>query len=242
MLSEKPWRLDGVMAVFLGLFASITLGMLLIQFTGLARGGSPSGAPPFAAFVVGIMSFHGTAAVLIFVLLRRHGLSAIRSFGFNTPGLKRALLLALGALVVVLPVALGLNWVYATVMEWFKVKPVAQQAVQMLQEQRSALGLGQIIFFGAATILVVPVVEEMLFRGMLYPVIKQAGFPRLAWWGSSLFFAATHVNAMTFIPLTVLALVLIWLYEQTDNLLAPIVTHSLFNAFNFCWLIIGIDP
>jgi membrane protease YdiL (CAAX protease family) len=242
MLSEKPWRLDWVMAVFLGLFASIALGMLLIQLTGLARGVSPSGVPPFAVFVVGITSFHGAAAVLIFVLLRLQGISAIRSFGFNTPGLKRALLLALGALVVVLPVALGLNWVYATVMEWFQVKPVAQQAVQMLQEQRATLGLGPIIFFGAATILVVPAVEEMLFRGMLYPVIKQEGFPRLAWWGSSLFFAATHMNAMTFIPLTGLALVLVWLYEQTDNLLAPIVTHSLFNAFNFCWLIIGIGP
>lgn len=230
------------MALFLGLFASIAFGMLLIQFTGLARGASPSGAPPFAAFIVGIISFHGTAAALIFLLLRRHGISATRSFGFNTPGLKRALLLALGALIVVLPVALGLNWIYATVMEWFKVKPVAQQAVQMLQEQRSALGLGQIMLLGAATILVAPTVEEMLFRGLLYPVIKQEGFPRLAWWGSSLFFALTHANVMTFIPLTVLALVLIWLYEQTDNLLAPIVTHSLFNAFNFFWLILGIDP
>jgi membrane protease YdiL (CAAX protease family) len=241
MLSEKPWRTDWVMAVFLGLFTSIACGMLLIQFTGLARDVSPSGAPPFAAFVVGIASFHGTAAMLIFLLLHLHGISAIRSFGFDTPGCKRALLLALGALVVVLPVALGLNWIYATVMEWFMIKPEVQQAVQMLQEQRSVLGLGQKVFFGTATILIVPVVEEMLFRGMLYPVIKQEGFPRLAWWGSSLFFAATHTNAMTFIPLTVLALVLIWLYEQTDNLLAPIVTHSLFNAVNFFWLMAGID-
>ncbi len=30
-----------------------------------------------------------------------------------------------------------------------------------------------------------------------------------------------------------LALVLTWLYEKTDNLLAPIAAHSLFNALNF---------
>ena len=230
------------MALFLGLFASIAFGMLFIQFTGLAKGASPSGAPPFAAFIVGVITFHGSAAALIFLLLHLHGISATRSFGFNTPGLRRALLLAVGAFMVVLPAALGLNWIYASVMEWFNVKPVAQHAVQMLQEQRSALSLGQKVLFGAATILVAPAVEEMLFRGLLYPVIKQEGFPRFAWWGSSLFFALTHANVMTFVPLTVLALVLIWLYEQTDNLLAPILTHSLFNAFNFFWLILGIDP
>ena len=33
-------------------------------------------------------------------------------------------------------------------------------------------------------------------------------------------------------PLFVLALALTWLYEKTDNLLAPIAAHSLFNAAN----------
>jgi membrane protease YdiL (CAAX protease family) len=44
---------------------------------------------------------------------------------------------------------------------------------------------------------------------------------------------------MTFVPLTVLAFTLIWLYERTDNLLAPILTHSLFNTTNFVWLLLG---
>jgi len=33
-------------------------------------------------------------------------------------------------------------------------------------------------------------------------------------------------------PLFVLALVLTWLYEKTDCLLAPIAAHSLFNTVN----------
>ena len=40
------------------------------------------------------------------------------------------------------------------------------------------------------------------------------------------------MNAPTFVPLFVLALALTWLYEKTDNLLAPITAHSLFNAAN----------
>jgi membrane protease YdiL (CAAX protease family) len=37
------------------------------------------------------------------------------------------------------------------------------------------------------------------------------------------------MDAATLVPLFMLALALTWLYERTDNLLAPITMHSLFN-------------
>jgi membrane protease YdiL (CAAX protease family) len=66
----------------------------------------------------------------------------------------------------------------------------------------------------------------------LYPFVKQLGWRRLAWFGVSFAFALIHDAAATFVPLFVLALALTWLYEKTDNLLAPIAAHSLFNAAN----------
>jgi membrane protease YdiL (CAAX protease family) len=77
----------------------------------------------------------------------------------------------------------------------------------------------------------------MLFRGILYPAVKQFGYPRLALWSTSLLFAAIHMNAVTFVPLATLALILTALYEWTDNLLAPIAAHVLFNALNFAMLL-----
>ena len=82
-------------------------------------------------------------------------------------------------------------------------------------------------------IVIAPPAEEALFRGLIYPAVKRAGFPRLAWWGSAVLFAAVHWNLPSFLPLILLALVLTWLYEKTDNLLAPIAAHGLFNALNF---------
>jgi membrane protease YdiL (CAAX protease family) len=60
----------------------------------------------------------------------------------------------------------------------------------------------------------------------------------LALWGTSLLFAAVHTNVVTFVPLVVLALVLTALYERTDNLLAPVAAHVLFNALNFAELLV----
>jgi len=85
-------------------------------------------------------------------------------------------------------------------------------------------------------IVLAPVGEELLFRGLLYPWIKQAGFPRMALWGTAILFAAIHINLVLFVPLLVLALALTALYEWSDNLLAPIVAHSVFNALNLALL------
>jgi membrane protease YdiL (CAAX protease family) len=87
-------------------------------------------------------------------------------------------------------------------------------------------------------VLLAPVTEEALFRGILYPVIKQTGHPRLALWGTALAFAGIHMNVVTFVPLAVLALMLTALYEWTNNLLAPITAHVVFNALNFAMLLV----
>ena len=53
-------------------------------------------------------------------------------------------------------------------------------------------------------------------------------------------FAAIHHSAAIFVPLLVLGLVLAWLYEKTNNLLASITAHSMFNAINVV-LLLGDD-
>lgn len=119
-------------------------------------------------------------------------------------------------------------------MKAVSVQPEVQVVVQTLQQTQT---LQQRLFFAFVAILGAPVVEEILFRGILYPAFKQRGWPQLALWGTSLLFALTHANTATFLPLTFFAMVLVFLYERTGNLLAPILTHSLFNAANYCALI-----
>ena len=74
------------------------------------------------------------------------------------------------------------------------------------------------IYLGVFAVVLAPVAEEFIFRGLLYPFFKQLGYPRLALFGVSLAFAAIHFDAATFVPLFVLALALTWLYELTDSL------------------------
>jgi len=98
------------------------------------------------------------------------------------------------------------------------------------------------LYLGFFTVVVAPLGEELLFRGVLYPTLRNVTHPAVALWGTSLFFAAIHLNVMTFVPLTVLALVLTRLYQQTGNILAPFITHALFNFANFLFLMFGFNP
>jgi membrane protease YdiL (CAAX protease family) len=188
-----------------------------------------------AQLIIAALSFQGAALVLITRLLHEHETSWGEAFGF-TIGWRRALLIGVVAAALFLPLGLELQRLSALFLLHFSqlgIRPEPQQAVQTLQ---AATGVADRIVLGIITILLAPLAEESLFRGILYTWIKNAGFPQLALWGTSVFFALVHMNIVTFLPLFVLALLLVWLYERTGNLLASMATHGLFNGLNFAML------
>jgi len=205
------------------------LGLLIagsLQKAGIAAFQPPDG---FGAVLLGTLGFQGAAWLLILFFLRQHQVGWREAFGFRGPRLPYALLIAVLVVVVLLPVALGLQQVSAVVLTRLGWPPEEQLAVTLLANTKS---WWMRVYLGVFTVVLVPVAEEFIFRGMLYPFVKQLGWPRLAWVGVSFAFALIHDDAATFVPLFVLALMLTWLYEKTDNLLAPITAHSLFNAAN----------
>jgi membrane protease YdiL (CAAX protease family) len=202
----------------------------LLQKAGFAAFQPPDG---FGAVLLGTLGFQGATWLLMLFFFWQHQIDWREALGFRGPQLPRALLLAVLVVVVLLPVALGLQQVSAVVLAKLGWPPENQFAVTLLAGTKS---WGMRIYLGAFAVVLAPVAEEFIFRGMLYPFVKQLGWPRLAWFGVSFVFALIHDDAATFVPLFVLALALTWLYEKTDNLLAPIAAHSLFNATNLVLL------
>jgi membrane protease YdiL (CAAX protease family) len=229
MSLEKPWTVDGVLRLCAGLLASLSIGWITAGLLGL----SPDDR--FGAFVISRLSFHGAVVVFVHLLVREHGLTWNEAFGLNRPGAMMAMLLSMGLTLVVLPCAWFLGQLSARSMTWLHMEPSAQEAVTTMQ---SMVDIPQQLYMAGAAVLLVPVAEELLFRGVLYPWIKGLGWPRAAFWGTSILFGAVHMTLMTFVPLTFLGLCLTWLYERTGNLLAPIFAHSLFNLANLMLLVL----
>jgi uncharacterized protein len=85
-----------------------------------------------------------------------------------------------------------------------------------------------LIFVTAA--IAAPFFEETLFRGFLLPSLTRY----MPTWGaillSSFIFAIVHLSLSEVLPLMALAIVLGFVYTKTQNLLASILLHSLWNS------------
>lgn len=237
MLSEKPWQPEVVWRIVMANFATLFMGMAVATVLTRQLGGWSRGDLEMVHFIFVAASFQGATFFLAAWLCRSQNMSWNDAFGISYQPL-RALLLGSVVAIGTLVGAMVLGAISSAVMLELGMRPEAQQAVQMLQATESGWRRA---FYGLVAILVAPAAEEILFRGLVYPSIKQMGFPRLALWGTSLVFAATHANAMALVPLTFVALMFTLLYEKTNNLLAPILAHSIFNAVNFAILIFEKD-
>src|SRR5713101_1246008 len=235
MLSEKPWKPEAVVMLGAGILLSLAAGVLLGQLLGYFLPSRVMTDRTFYNFLISTLSFQGAVPFLLHRFLRYHQVGWREFFGLAAARPKRLLLAVIaGALMVA--IALSLNWVAQLLMTALHLKPVEQDTIRVLQV---SIGWGQRLCFGVTAILIAPMVEESLFRGILYPLIKQRGYPVLALLGTSLLFAAIHRNVMTFVPLTILGMVLALLYDLSDTLLAPIITHAIFNAVNFSIFILS---
>jgi membrane protease YdiL (CAAX protease family) len=233
MISEKPWKVESVIRLAMELFASIAFGVLLLQGLQQFWVKNPE-AQQKLMVLIGTVFFHGSALMLVQLFLQEHDTNWRTLMGWSAAAQKRVWLTGLAGWAVSLPVVWLLNQAALQLADLCHVPAKLQTAVEMLQKTDSPL---QLAYFGLIAVVIAPVIEEVLFRGILYPVIKQQGYPRLAVVGTSLLFAATHANLVAFLPLAALAAILVLVYERTDSLLAPIFTHSLFNLANFMYVI-----
>jgi membrane protease YdiL (CAAX protease family) len=235
MVSEKSWSIEAVARLSLGVIMTLCFGMVLAGVLEKMKLGLSQDQLEFVQTIILIVFFQGAVLVWTAIFLYRSNTSWRTAFGLRPPSRTRAVAFGLAVGVMVLPIVWLMQSVSEAVMEWLHLQPVAQAAVSELQS--SALSAPEKVLFGVFTIVLAPIAEETLFRGILYPTIKQAGHPRWALWGTSVFFGIMHFNMATFAPLVFWAVLLVYLYEASDSLLTPIAAHSIFNAANFLFLI-----
>ena len=92
-------------------------------------------------------------------------------------------------------------------------------------------------------VVVAPIVEETIFRGALYPALRDTvGGARGVWVAAvvvSALFAAVHAHPASFLPLFCLAMVFTWVFERTNSLATVIVAHAFFNGASMIPLLVA---
>jgi membrane protease YdiL (CAAX protease family) len=79
-------------------------------------------------------------------------------------------------------------------------------------------------------VVVAPIVEEVLFRGLAYGALEKRLGAGAAILGSSLLFALFHLQVLAFVPLFCLGLVLCWARWKCGSIALPILLHAFNNG------------
>jgi len=186
--------------------------------------------------VLSSLALHGPILLAVGIFLKGSGITWNRAFGFSTPPVGRALLLGLIATIVFLPVGLVLQDLSIKLLTWWHFSTPTQTAVEQFTKSPAVINRAYLAFFA---IVIAPFAEEVFFRGVVYAFLKKIGHPAIGMWLSAIVFAAIHFNPPIFLPLLVMGLLLAWLYKKTNNLLAPITAHSVFNTINVILILYG---
>lgn len=185
-----------------------------------------------------LASFHG---VLLAGILWR--MSRQRApFGLCLPW-RAVISHALLRWLAILPILWVAGFVWQLTLRACGYVPDIQQAIRLfIGIQSPWLRAGFLLF----AVVIAPIVEEVLFRGILLPLISRRLGPWAGLGLTSLGFAALHGDPGSFAALAIFAVALALATIRTGTLWVPIAMHMIFNTVNLGLILLlascGVSP
>lgn len=224
-LTWRPW--DGLAASFavLSLILGGVMVSLLFQWVApISMSGEEE--PSVGVLLAGMGGMYAVAITVVVVMVRRRRGDWIACFdrerypwtrwvGFGVFGY-------LASMVFVVLAASLSQWILGVL----DIEQKRQELFGFLEDSQSFWVLSGLVFLATVA---APVVEEVYFRGIIFPAISRRFGVGVGMFASSLMFSLIHVNLSATLPLFVLALGLCLLYLYTSSLRACVLMHSLFN-------------
>jgi membrane protease YdiL (CAAX protease family) len=175
------------------------------------------------------------AGLSAYVVTARYRLPAI-ALGMRAPGWRRLSLIGVLAAAAAVPLSSGGERLAIYVIGLITTP---QQAASMVAQEHLSDPLAPVIdtLAGALPItwllvllcVVVPIGEEIFFRGFVYGGLRARWGAPLALLVSSAFFAAVHLQVVHAFPIFLLGIVFAVVYHRTGSLVPAMVAHGLNN-------------
>jgi membrane protease YdiL (CAAX protease family) len=179
-----------------------------------------------------ILAAGAVAAIAVILHLARSSFAEkLKGFGLDPRNIHRDFAAAVVNLLAISPVVTLAVVLTITAGEFFGGEDFTIPRHAELDWLRQHPRVELRVLIVAVTIFVVPVFEEMLFRGLFQTVVRNltiSPWPAIAI--GSLMFAAVHPAWQHWPALFMLSVCLGYSYEKSGSLFRPIFIHSLFNA------------
>jgi membrane protease YdiL (CAAX protease family) len=229
-LKLSPWTWQETLPILLVLL--LLRAFLLLSVTAIQRVGWMAHATLVnVAIVVDTLFFHFAGLFLIIFALRKMKLAWHHAFGLSLHDFPRQTAYAITFYVGVMPVVFFASFIYAAFLTDVGYPLNAsdtQEVVSIFTQANYPLWLK--LYMGIVAVTLAPLVEELLFRGILLPLL--ARYMNSAWaiLLVSAMFAMLHCHVPSLAPLFVIAVAFSYAYLYSGSILVPVIMHALFNA------------
>lgn len=244
-LAARPltWRDAGMVMLLVSLLLLITLAC----GTPLrAWGASDTSLMILESLLVDAVGIAGIATILF---RRQLNLHDVFGLGIRTatlpdpacapgpPALPLAVALRYGviAYLAMIPMIVFASLVSQGVLSARGIPPTMQDVALLLTAEHSLGAQSYLVFLA---IVLAPLFEETVFRGVLLPLIARRFGLGVAVVTTSILFSAIHFHLYSAAPLFVVAAAFSLAYVYTGSLWVPVVMHGLFNGVNLALLLV----
>ena len=168
---------------------------------------------------IGVMLFFidqkmAVISILLFMYLNIYEIEKTKKV-YTTEKLKNTLILFIIANIVIYIVSISSKYLLPefdeqNIVQYFKHNKITELEVLNI-------------------VVVVPIIEEIVFRGLFYKLLRSYFSIVPSMLMSSIIFSIVHKNILVSIVLFSLGLILCYSYERNKSIIYPIAIHSLFN-------------
>ncbi|HOW59956.1 MAG TPA: CPBP family intramembrane metalloprotease [Candidatus Omnitrophota bacterium] len=211
-----------ILFVFWGIALSFLMGIIETVFP---KGVSENFFMILHTLIMNLVCFY------FMIRFVKHSGGKWQDLGLSIPdsGLFREVWMGIVGYFSVLPVFLISLVILFVIANMLHYEPPAHPIVNVFleEEKRSPLLMVASILLGT---LIGPIFEEIFFRGLCYPILKNRWGK---FWGmvlSAAFFAGIHYSGFVFWPIFILGIALAYLYEKRRSLIAPMTFHVVNNT------------
>ncbi|MFA5044224.1 MAG: type II CAAX endopeptidase family protein [Kiritimatiellia bacterium] len=236
-IKDRPWswRAAGWVALIL---ICIQLAVAGIYRTLSALGWLHGDEPESLHALIQGLVLHTACLVILVLVLRAKAWTWAQAFGLQAQGLVRRLGAGMAFYAGILPLFFFAAVLSRLVMLIVGYPVTIQDVMLIFLEPQS---FGSLLALLGLAMIVAPAAEEIMFRGILLPLLMKRMGVGAAVALSSALFALIHLHAPSFFPLFVLATGLALAYIYTGSLWTPIVMHALFNGMNLAILLLATN-
>jgi len=223
---KVPWTINDIILAAVLFLIVITGGAFIIARV----------LAPIAPRVGSVLAFT-VGYVALFALI---WYLAIKKRGSNWPGLgfrSFDFLRGVGLVLVWFFLARIIIFAYALFAEQIGIE-LPNDVTRRLPEVFGPDVAGFLLAIAVVAILA-PVIEELFFRGFIYPVFRQHWGVPVAIIANGLLFALFHFSLLLFVPFAVIGFILAYLFERTNSLGPPIILHALNNFLSVILIYYG---